>query len=285
MKATKNKKKISPRRARKEFDARFEKHSSEILVLNLSHVYGAINEGGMCYPRARFIACADLPSGEVREENGSLCWICKSGHWLGGFPPFSGRLKPLTIYKARVRREKPKEDGTQSNAYLVERLSPCRKPTKEMAELRDRLRRPVVIEDELGSFTLNRELSQFEGEIDWLGNECSIMLQADEEYGDCADNALAALHNICADVVGWDSRLRAFAAEELTDSANDWRGDEETEEITPESFAQRITLAFIDIDEEGGIAVFFDDDGMFASHSIHIEGNADGQLESADLWG
>lgn len=87
------------------------------------------------------------------------------------------------------------------------------------------------------------------------------------------------------------NKFRAFAAEKLTELANDWQdegyGDEDGEDlaaITEESFAGRIVISELSIDAEGDYEVYYDDD-MFWGHVIIVNGSVDGGMEDACIAG
>ena len=52
-----------------------------------------------------------------------------------------------------------------------------------------------------------------------------------------------------------------------------------------ESFAKRIQLTSIAVEEEGYISFWFDDDDLFAGHSIHVYGNMKEGLKDAEIAG
>lgn len=141
----------------------------------------------------------------------------------------------------------------------------------------------VVVEDEFGTFYLNREYGWFDGQINWMGSMKEILLDKDEE-GETADAARKTLHILMQDTEGWDSRLRSYAAGELTELANDWR-EEDTPEIKEESFVERIGIPAIHIDNKGSFEAVYDDDGMFAGHWIVVRMNEKGEPEDADIEG
>ena len=68
--------------------------------------------------------------------------------------------------------------------------------------------------------------------------------------------------------------MRSCAARSLTASARDWQesGDNETQEITEESFVDRIKLSRISMSAGGSFTAYFDDDQIFFGHSIVVRG-------------
>lgn len=147
---------------------------------------------------------------------------------------------------------------------------------------------PVTITDEeSGTFTLDN-YGWFTNDVDWLGEECSVSLRYDEKSENSAEQALAAFKKIYSDRKSWDERLRRFAAECLTDNANDWleqSDEEDIKEITKEQFAARISLVSMWVYADGSYLAFFDDDNMFYEHTVVVDGNINGEMKRADIWG
>ena len=81
--------------------------------------------------------------------------------------------------------------------------------------------------------------------------------------------------------------MRVSAARELTDLACEWResADDAVPEITEESFARRIELRSITMDEDGSFSAFFDDDDMFFGHCVVAYGTLTNGVTSANVEG
>ena len=93
---------------------------------------------------------------------------------------------------------------------------------------------------------------------------------------------------LLADAQSWDERVRTFAAQQLTDLANQWAqdGEEETpEEITPEDFIARMELDAIQVDDQGGFTFWFEDGEMFWGHAIRVSGTLSGGPNDAQMEG
>ena len=94
-----------------------------------------------------------------------------------------------------------------------------------------------------------------------------------------------------ADQKGWDEKVRAFAAQELLDQANDWdqdsagNEDREPEEITREQFMERMELDAVQISADGSFEFWFNDGDLFWGHSIHVTGSLDQGPEMAQMEG
>lgn len=92
------------------------------------------------------------------------------------------------------------------------------------------------------------------------------------------------------DFVQWakahDTDARAYAAQEMTETAEDWRDEDETSEpITAESFARRITLSEITFEADGSGMLWYDDDDIFFGHVIAVSVTADRTFTDAQMMG
>lgn len=83
-----------------------------------------------------------------------------------------------------------------------------------------------------------------------------------------------------------ESTLRAQTATQMLEMAEDWRdADEEPDPITPESFASRVKLQAITLYDDGSAELYYDDDEIFAGHTIVVQLNPNGELEAANIAG
>lgn len=158
-----------------------------------------------------------------------------------------------------------------------------RKGKKKIRGRKDVVTESASIQEEFGNFYYKQEYEWFEGKVDWVGNEGDILLDQDAD-GETASEALQTLRLLMSDTKMWDCRLRDFAAKDLTDSANDWKTEDEPE-ITEENFAKRIGYPSLHMDSEGGFEAVYNDDGMFYGHWIVVRGNRKGELLDAYIEG
>ena len=87
-----------------------------------------------------------------------------------------------------------------------------------------------------------------------------------------------------------DGRLRACAARDLLELANDWASDggceeHEPEEITREQFMERLEPDAVQISGDGSFDFWFNDGALFWGHSIHVTGSLEGGPEKAEMEG
>lgn len=144
-----------------------------------------------------------------------------------------------------------------------------------------------MIENELGIFQLNRELSWFEGKINKNDMEVFVYLETDVEGGDCAEKAMNSLLEFSKNFEVLDEKYRKFAAEQLTELANDWleSANDPSGEILQEMFVQRIKMNEIIFYSSGKQTFYYDDNDMFWGHSIEITIDASGIAKGADIVG
>ena len=159
---------------------------------------------------------------------------------------------------------------------------------EKLEALKEYYAKPISMENELGSFVLDREFSWFEGIVNWNGTEANVYLETDEEDGDTAEQAMKVLKEVVDNIVDNDTRYREFAAQELTELANEWMDESDeidAEEITKEIFAKRMEISEITVNSDGSLSLFYNDDDMFWGHAIEIEVKPNGEIISADIAG
>lgn len=269
----------------KKFLDKYETEEQELTILLKNFTKGGGVEGDFLFPSVWFLAYIDKESGKAIQQQGVLSWVIprSSNNYIHDF-------KDYGIYKVLVRQLKQgtlnplgKPMDFQNRYYIVKILQ---KDVKEpqLEAIREEYLKPVLIQDELGTFTLNREYDWFEGEISWLGSTQRVLLDQDED-GDTANGALQTLRMLMSDASKWDKILRDYAAEQLTELANDWQDDEDEDGITKEAFAERIGTPSFHISSDGSFEAEYEDDDMFYGHWIVVYGNADGELDDANIEG
>ena len=189
------------------------------------------------------------------------------------------RVRGDSVFQIMVR---PSEDGKQ---FLMTEL-PQPEIDPEMKAILEEQKKPVSTwVPELGTFVLNRLVNWFEAEVEWLGQPVRLDIDREEDWDACVEQVKALM----ADQKGWDEKVRAFAAQELLDQANDWARDaaegEEPEEITREQFMERMELDAVQISAGGSFEFWFNDGDLFWGHAIHVTGALDKGPESAQMEG
>ncbi|MDA1475176.1 DUF2262 domain-containing protein [Bacillus changyiensis] len=205
-----------------------------------------------------------------------LEWLVNDDEWQKTRDIF----KANTIVKLYVRKG--------NKAMMLVKVIDTAYQDDELQSILNEALKPIDYKDsKLGTFKLNKAVKLFEKEITWAG-------QAGILYFDWHENeqemkaSLATAHILFQDQVQWDAKIRAYAAEELVELANDWLQDnDETEidEITKELFIELMEFSSISVYSDGDFEVFFDDGDMFWGHSIIVSGHRNGTFESAEIAG
>lgn len=156
----------------------------------------------------------------------------------------------------------------------------------------------VVINDELGTFTLERfgkEAYIFEGEITMLGEEVGITLHSDTDNPLTANTALENLRKIVADADNWDKMLKEYIADDMSeedgtveiwgDGNNFDKASDDILTVTREEFIKRISIAFIHLYPNNEVYFDYDLDEMFTDHGMGITANMSKEVLSCGLFG
>ena len=128
----------------------------------------------------------------------------------------------------------------------------------------------------IGTFVLNRQVKWYEAEVDWLEGKIRLDFdQGPQEEMKAAQETARVLLDNAAD---WDSRVRAYAAQELLEAVNQsvLEQDAEDEQAVPatqEEFAQRLELDAVQADKDGGFTFWFNDGEEFWGRSIQVRGS------------
>ncbi|NOU26907.1 MAG: DUF2262 domain-containing protein [Polyangiaceae bacterium] len=193
--------------------------------------------------------------------------------------PEARALAPLTVITVRCRLDEQAE-VTRATLLSIE-LEATRDDELERAAAD--LRRPVAIESAfLGTLTLERALGWFRGtrKVDGTSYEVNVVRSGASEESDAADGVAAeALVKALEPRLG---ALRLATAEQLLELYNDTWREEEAAVETAASFAARIVLASVTVHPEGGtFTLWFDDDDLFAGHSLEVCVRADGTVDAS----
>ncbi len=132
----------------------------------------------------------------------------------------------------------------------------------------------MVIQDQvLGELTLDKDYDTFEGEIQWCGKDVSLSLEVNAESKPSWTRARSAAKKLLADCDTWDKAMRELAAKNLTELANNWLSQDEenprnpeTDPITEDELARRISLTSLSVTSGGSFTAWFDCDEIFTDH-------------------
>ena len=139
-------------------------------------------------------------------------------------------------------------------------------------------KKPVTAQVEgLGEFTLNRGMGVLQKEIDWLGEEVQLCVDAEGDHAACAAVALSVM----GDMAGWDEKARTCAADKLLEQVN---ADSE-EEMSREEFMECLGVETLDVSADGNFQLWFNDGGLFGGSLIRVSGSAADGLTDAAVEG
>jgi hypothetical protein len=152
----------------------------------------------------------------------------------------------------------------------------------ELNHFAEQLQMPVTFEDPLlGTFTLNRRVNWFTGQVVWAGETISLNLSGSAD----AQKALETAHALWQNQAEWNRRVRTFAVEELLPLKNDSWLDEGEAQLTPDEFEDRMTLESITVNADGSFDFWHNDGDLFWGHSIQISGSLSKGTTHADIPG
>ncbi|MGI5066212.1 DUF2262 domain-containing protein [Treponema putidum] len=268
----------------KEWEDSFEKKEREIIVLRHEGGGGSLRNGFWDWA-AYFLAYVDCETGELHKEEGRIVFPVTDKENL----PY--QFEDETIYKLKVRAKLPEEvpNGAlpaKKHFFVVEVLEK-NAACKELKEILAEYRKPIILQDDiLGELIYDKQIKSFQGSIIWQDRKINITLDVDKDNKGEITKAKKALKTMVSEQAKWDADLRSFAAKKLTKLACEWaESDDETSEITEESFAKRISLSSICMTSGGSFSAYFDDDDLFFGHSITVCGSPKKGIVSADMEG
>lgn len=265
--------------ALKELAAQFKPEELSVLAVTGAAGYSAVRMGdeGLWRMSVPLTAWMEEDSPDIRRGEFQLTGLADDT--LSGY--LRQRIRGDFILKFKARLS---QDGAQ--LLLLNLPEPGFDPDLK-AILEEQTKPDSTYVDGLGTFVLNRQVKWYEAEVDWLDGKVSLSYDKGEP-----DEMKAAQRHakaLLAEAADWDGKVRALAAGQLLDLANDWSsGEEDGEEakpITREDFLSRMELAAIQVAPDGGFDFWFDDDLMFAGHSIHVWGTLAGGLAGAQMEG
>ena len=140
--------------------------------------------------------------------------------------------------------------------------------------------------------TLDKDYDTFEGEIQWCGKDVLLSLEVNAESKPSWTRARSAAKKLLADCETWDKAMRELAAKNLTELANNWLSqdeenprDPETDPITEEELARRISMTSLSVTSGGSFTAWFDCDEIFTDHAVTVYGSLKKGLKTANIEG
>ncbi len=278
---------------------RFHLEEKEFLVMTIGGTHGSHCNGQDYWNKSiDILGYVEIESGRTSNIKSSLNWSVEDYKSDNNFQNggiiyrIKGRLPKLLDGEPWVNNE-----YRMSSIYVTEIISDNEKNDFLENLLKEYKKEVSVNSKVLGKLILNKELNRYETEsdIEWCGGMVGISISCeDDDINECLPVAEEFYNNRQE----WDRKIREYAAEQLTELANDWladeyyeeddESDEETEpvhEITEKEFAERIMICDISFDSDRNFTVYYADDDMFWGHSILVDGNIETGFESAEIAG
>ena len=139
-------------------------------------------------------------------------------------------------------------------------------------------KKPVTAQVEgLGEFTLNRSMGVLQKEIDWLGEEMQLCIDAEGDHASCAAVALSVM----GAMADWDEKARICAADKLLEQVN----ADSDEEMSREEFMECLGVETLDVSADGSFQLWFNDGGLFGGNLIRVSGSEAAGMTDAVLEG
>lgn len=253
------------------FESEFEEQTKDMIILIEKKINSWTAVSGYRTRKCTFICSIDMNTNELSLKTGTAFWIERDTPFIHKF-----NFKEMQAYHIKARKNKK-----TNNYYMV--CDVLKKVTDNRLErLKEEYKKPIIINNPLGKFELNRNYNYFKGEIDYLGELCNVYLNVDAGES-TADFQLNRLNEIYRELEKWDSDVKEYVSNELLELANEWLDDES--EVTKEEFIQRIGIPDITIEPDGAVHFMFDSDGIFNDHCIEIVIDESGNFISADIIG
>lgn len=278
------------KRTRKDFFALYTPEDEDKLVLIQSGVSADKTFLDTFWTAHNYgLAMADTETGQVTSGRCLLSWpITDKEREVGDY---SKLFVKGQICRVKVRRWSG-DVLDEPRWHLVEvlekdvRCQPLEDTWREYTK-------PVVLEDEvLGTLTLNREFSTFDGVCKWMDNEIHISLDVEVEKKASWTRVRNVMKKLLAEQASWDKLLREMAALKLTPLANEWLADNdqsdrdpENNPITEDEFARRIRITEFSVSPGGRFTAWFEDDDLFWGHVVTVDGTLKKGPIGADIQG
>lgn len=276
---------------RENFEKRFDTIEKEVLVLTEGGTSSSRwGENKLWQASVTVLAVVDVAADELTEKKCSLNWQMTEAENNNG-KVFD--IKGETIYRLRVQESLPflsfgNEEIPRGNSLWVRAVLESDCSEARLEQILAEFRKPVILQLDAGEeLLLDKSIGLFSGEGHWNGKECLINMDVDEESSVTAKDALETWKKLIANSQEWDDKARKFAAEEMTDNANDWAldADENAEEMTKEDFAKRLMISEVCVSTDGNFEIFYDDDDMFWGHVVIVSGNIETGIDDAYIAG
>ena len=274
-----------------EFYEMYETEEQEVVALINRCIGGGFNwKGNFWEMTVVTLGIVSCDTGKVSTKEERLDWPVtdEERHSDKGW----GRFQNEQICRLKIRRMK--EEWAKDlvvQPWCISEVVKAHEDCPELQAVLDEYHKPVVIQDQvLGELTLDKDYDTFEGEIQWCGKDVSLSLEVNAESKPSWTRARSAAKKLLADCDTWDKAMRELAAKNLIELANNWLSQDEenprnpeTDPITEDELARRISLTSLSVTSGGSFTAWFDCDEMFTDHAVTVYGSLKKGLKTANI--
>ena len=240
-------------------------------------------------PSVHFKASVNVETQDFSELEGRLEWLLtpeefKEKHWGFSFEPY--KIHRIKCQKRPFMELEPYMSEVANNCYRLLEYLDDQSTDARLKTLIETYQKPVIIQDALGEFTLNRAYSWFEGFITYEGGKIHAMFDAGADES-LPPSSFDDLKKFMGTFQVHDAQIKNYIVKELWETAQDWiDSDENDVELTEEYFTNSLSLSELSINEDGELTLYYDDnEEIFAGHAIEVVINQAGKITGVDLVG
>ena len=240
-------------------------------------------------PSVHVKASVNVATQEFSELEGRLEWLLtpeefEEKRWGFSFEPY--KIHRIKCQKRPFMELEPYMSEVANNCYRLLEYLDDQSTDARLETLIEAYQKPVIIQDAIGEFTLNRAYSWFEGFITYEGGKIHAIFVADADES-LPPSSFDDLKKFMETFQVQDARIKDYIVKELWEAAQDWiDSDENDVELTEEYFTNSLSLSELSINEDGELTLYYDDsEEIFAGHAIEVVIDKEGEILRADLVG
>ena len=253
-------------KTRDDFEQEFTGEIVELLIFTLQNVTGAASlKDGCKMPSVHFKASVNVATQEF-------------------FEPY--KIHNIKCQKRPFMELEPYMSEVANNCYHLLEYLDDQSSDSRLETLIETYQKPVIIQDDIGEFTLNRAYSWFEGFITYEGGKIHAIFAASADES-LPPSSFDDLKKFMGNFQVQDTRIKDYIVKELWETAQDWiDSDENDVELTEEYFTNSLSLSELSINEDGEMTLYYDDsEEIFAGHAIEVVIDKEEEILRADLVG
>lgn len=259
----------------------------------------SLDEMGLLIVSSLGMVFCDRTGCPVELKPGRLEWLIpadqkKDPYLFKRFMP--GQICRLKL-KAQTQTDRERNQGkiaSMQNTWLVCALIEPSANHPALAAEWLRYQIPVTLTDPvLGTLKLDRDMGALTTTFpcpEPKEEEVELYLSLESDQQDTWQQIIAQGHALITRLPELYPELLTYAADELTEDANEWQDSTDEEgnhvpAITKEQFQERLTLTSVSLHDDGRFSFWFDDDDMFFGHVIEVSGTLDEGPDYAAIAG